>query len=340
MRAAVFKQQGSPLQVDVVPDPIPDPDEVVLRVGRCGICGTDIHLTDGHVDLLPAGAVLGHEFSGEVVALGSAVSRLRIGDIVCAMPMRGCGRCVSCLAGEPGFCSSSRMQFGSGFAQYVRASAIESVRLPASLSIADGALVEPLSVALRGVRLSGISPGSRVLVLGAGPIGLGVVFWARRLGAGHIAVMEGVPERRALAMAMGASQCLDPQTHAASLADAALPADGASAPELVFECVGRPGLLGLAVKVVRPRGTIISLGFCFAADPIVPAAIAPKELTLKFPYAYGLRDFEHTVDVLDAGHIEPRAMVTSTVSLDAAPSAIESLRRSRSECKVLIDPWA
>lgn len=168
MRAAVFKQAGTPLQIENVPDPTPGPRQVVLKVARCGICGTDLHSTQADQQSVPAGAVLGHEFTGEVVALGKGVDCVRVGDRIAAMPLLGCGQCRSCLAGEPGFCPSVQISYG-GFAEYTAAIARESVHLPSTLSLADGALIEPLAVSLHGVAAGGITAGAaepRAMVTG------------------------------------------------------------------------------------------------------------------------------------------------------------------------------
>jgi 2-desacetyl-2-hydroxyethyl bacteriochlorophyllide A dehydrogenase len=341
MRAAIFECVGQPLKIETLPDLTPGAGEVVLKIHRCGICGTDLHMTDGHsAPPAPAGSVLGHEYAGEVVARGRDVQGLAIGDRVSAMPLRGCGSCRYCLAGEPVWCAAVRPNFG-GFAEYALITPASCVKLPASLSFDDGALVEPLSVALHGVLKAGTLLGRTVLVMGAGPIGLGVVFWARRMGAARITVIEGSVARTELAYAMGATVCQPP-----AAADAAAfsgdelggPVNVSEMPEVVFECVGKPGLLGQAIAYARPRGAVVSLGFCMRADRFVPASAGAKELTLHFPVAWTLAEFQTAMDAMDAGAVEPRQMVTEVVSLDAAPAAFEALRSAAVNCKVLVAP--
>src|SRR5207253_1613402 len=140
-------------------------------------------MSDGTGQVFETGSVIGHEFAGEVVALGKDIEHLEVGDRVTSMPFTGCGRCVTCLAGRPNFCAGFRGMAG-GFAEYVVATGRTAIKLPATLSLADGALIEPLAVGLHGASLARLHPGSRVLVIGAGPIGLAAVFWARKLGAG------------------------------------------------------------------------------------------------------------------------------------------------------------
>ncbi len=261
MKAAVFHALGQPLQVETVDDPTPQAGELVVRVGRCGICGSDLHMTEEPDFAVAPGSVLGHEFAGEIVALGRGVEGFSTGDRVAVSPVRGCGHCAACHAGKPAWCEAMTLQ-GGGYGEYTIAMPRQCVKLPASTSIADGALVEPLAVALHGVMLSELAPGARVLVLGAGPIGLGAAFWARRLGAGKVVVADLTTLQRDLAHRVGATGFVTVDDDAVARAHAEL----GGAPDIVFECVGRPGILARAIEHVRPRGTIVMLGLCTAAD--------------------------------------------------------------------------
>ena len=335
MKAAIFKAVGQPLEIENISDPTPGEGEIVVQVGRCGICGTDLHMTDGHGYTYPVGTIPGHEFAGEVVAIGKGVDSLKVGDRVASLPMTGCGKCAACVEGVPFFCANGMRGLPGAFAQYALATERESVRLPSSLSLADGALVEPLAVGLHGVALAQMQPGARVLVLGAGPIGLATAYWARRLGAGHVAVSASSTRRSELAMTMGADSFLDPQEELVSAASAAL----AGMPDIVFECVGLPGLIARAVDAVRTRGTVVVLGCCSSPDTFTPAAALFKEVRLQFSNTYSVKQFEHVARTLDAGHVEPRSMITDTVSLQQVPEVFEALRQRTSQCKVMIDPW-
>ncbi len=335
MRVAIFEGAGKPLALGVADEPVPGVGEVVIKVGRCGICGTDLHMTSGHAMDFPAGTVLGHEYAGEVVALGADVQGLKSGDRIAAMPAVGCGHCAACLAGYPLGCGQMQGRLG-GFGQYLRASASGSVKLPQALSLADGALVEPLAVGLHGVALAGMAPGARILVLGAGSVGLAAIFWARRLGAGRIVAAAPSVRRAALAATMGADGFVAlGEGDVAGISEAL-----GGAPDLVLECAGAVGLLGKAIDCVSPRGMVVSLGFCTSPDPILPSTASWKQVRMAFSFGYTLREFQFTTDTLDAGHVEPRQMITETVSLDALPVAFEALRGGGCQTKMHIDPWA
>ena len=335
MRAAVFKGGGKLLEIENVADPEPGQGEAIIKVQRCGLCGSDIHMTSEHSDYYPVGSIIGHEFAGEIVALGAGVSKLKVGQNVTAMPATGCGKCVSCLSGYPLACYSMQGMVG-GFGQYMRVAQTSVIVLPDSLSMADGALVEPLSVGLRGASLGNIAPGARVLVLGAGSVGLATIYWARLLGAGRIVAASRSARRADPACAIGADAFEAFGDDEGQRINAAL----GGMPDIVFECAGAVGLMQKAVDLVRPGGTIVSLGFCGAPDPIIPAAATWKQVTMKFSFAYDLQEFQHAADMLDRGHVEPRSMITTTVGLDAFPEKFEGARTGGKDTKIHLDPWA
>lgn len=340
MRAAVFQGGGKPLAIEQVADPTPGPGQVVIRVGRCGICGSDLHMAQNHSFSFQPGDVPGHEFAGEVVALGAGTEDIKPGDRVAVMPFLSCGKCRACLAGEPAGCVTKQM-LGSwgvkgGYAEYVVADARWCVQLPKSLGFDDGALVEPLAVALRAVQVSGISAGDRVLVIGAGAIGIAAAYWARRSGAGRIAVSATSTRREAMARGVGVDDFIipEPDRDLASLAGQVLGGEA----DIVFDCAGAPGSLDMAVSVVRSGGLISAPGVCWAPDQFAPMMAMIKEVTLKFTFVYDLRQFEIAIGALDSGRVEPRAMITDVVSLDDVPRTFEGLKQRNPHCKVQIAP--
>ena len=334
MKAAVFQKLLAPLQIETLPDPAPGPNEVVVEVCRCGICGSDLHITEDPIFGVPAGTVLGHEYAGRIAAVGRDVDRVKTGEHVAVFPVHGCGHCATCLAGLPAWCRQMRVD-GGGYGQYALAEQHQIVKLPNTLSLADGALVEPMAVGLHGVRLARAEPGARVLVVGAGPIGLATAFWARRHGAGRVAVTASSTRRAELALTMGAHVFIDPADTSAAVIEAAL----GGPPDIVYECVGKPGLIQRCIEYCRPRGTIVVLGLCTPPDTFMPFHFVSKEQTLQASAFYEVRDFEMAADVLDREGDAPRAMVTDRIGLEALPDAFEALRHRSSQCKVLVNPF-
>ena len=333
MRAVTFQALHKPLAFETLPDPTPGEGEVVVKVGRCGICGSDLHMTEDPAYGCKHGDVLGHEFAGEVVALGKGTEGLKTGELVSVIPLKSCGQCEYCRKGEVQWCANFGLQ-GGGYAEFAVTRPNQCVKLPGGVSLADGAIVEPLAVALHGVNLSGIRKGDKVLVLGAGPIGLAVAFWAKRMGAGAVAVQDiaGFQEQRALDMGADAF-VVDPADPIGS-AERAL---GGKA-DIVFECVGIPGLIAQAVNQVRNRGTILLLGLCTRPDTFNSFAMLSKEVKLVTSAFFTVQEYQASLDALAEGAIEPRLLVTETIALGAVPEVFESLKQRTSQCKVLIAP--
>jgi (R,R)-butanediol dehydrogenase/meso-butanediol dehydrogenase/diacetyl reductase len=335
MKAALFMAPGQPLVIEEIPDPEPQPEEVVLKVARCGVCGTDLHATSGHGRPLTPRAQLGHEFAGEVVALGKGVERLKVGDFVAGLPVIGCGECECCRTGIDILCRQWT-SYGKALAEYVRLPERGGVVLPPDVSPADSALIEPLAVARRGVRLAAPSPDTRVLVIGPGPIGLSVIFWLRRLGVRNVAVLASSGRRRRLAEAMGTDAFVLESDDGQRDIEKAL----GGAPELVVEAAGVPGTVSRAIQLVRPQGTVVALGFCTSPEPIVPAAALMKDVTLRFSITYTREDYVACAEALRTDAARARSMVTDVVSLTDFPAAFEAFRAGRSGGgKLLCDPW-
>ena len=331
MKAAVFKGPGleHALEIQDLPDPSPGPHDLVVKVGRCGICGTDLHMTSGHGWDFPVGSVLGHEYAGEVVAIGSAVDGFRIGDLVSGMAKAGCGACEACHRGMPLLCAKGQGDMG-GFGEYLLLSQGAAAQLPKTFSLADGALVEPMAIGLHGVRMADMAIGARVLVLGAGSVGLATMFWAKRLGAGKVVAASRSMVRAPMALAMGADAFV--QTGEGE-SERVVEALGGS-PDIVFECAGAVGLLGQAIGHVRTFGQVVSLGFCTAPDPIIPGVAAFKQVRICFPLTYTPEEFCMVADLMLAGRIDPKVMITDTIGFAQLPDVFEQLRGPHSQTKV------
>ena len=338
MKAAVFKGAGAPFAIETVDDPSPGPGEMILKVKHCGICGTDLHFTEGDT-AVAAGSVIGHEFCGEVVEIGAGVAEhWKVGDRAVSIPFIGCGTCAQCLAGKPVWCRQMRDHASGrvrgGFAEFTQIGAMGSVKLPAGVSWDEAALIEPLAVGLHGVRRAKLDAGANVLIVGAGPVGLAVVLWAKALGARRIMVTARSNRGADMALALGATDFIaadkDVRREFRKLAG--------GPPDAVFECVGAPGVLEQCIALAPLRGQVVVIGGCMRPDVITPATAMNKELTLTFALAYDLYDFEVAVDRLARGEIDPTAMITDRVDFNDFPAAFEALRRRTHQCKVLLSP--
>ncbi|MBJ19410.1 MAG: alcohol dehydrogenase catalytic domain-containing protein [bacterium] len=335
MKVAVYVGPHQPFSIEERPTPVPREDELLIKVGRCGICGTDLSTYTGAAGM-EMGLVYGHEFAGEVVGVGSAVSEIAVGQRVTAQCVTACGHCEACRRGHLVFCPDWRPHASGGFGQFMTLPAREAYVLPPALTLEDGALVEPLAVGRHGVRLSGLRAPSRVLIVGAGAIGLSVAFWARRQGAQRIAVLATSERRKSLAYEMGASDFLLASADVLPSIEACL----GGAPDLVFECAGFPGAMMQAMEHVAAKGTIVGLGYGLHAEEITTATPLFKEIRVQFSMTYDREDYEEVIATLAAGHLEPRCLVTDTIALEGLTEAIESLLEGGPQCKVMVDPWA
>jgi len=338
MKAAVFREVGAPLVVEEVAAPTAGPGQMILKVIHCGVCGTDLHYTEEGTPVAP-GAVIGHEFCGEVVEIGAGVpGHWKVGDRAVSMPFVGCGTCGHCLAGKPIWCRSMRShasgQMSGGFAEYTPIGAAGSVKLPAGVSWDEAALVEPLAVGLHGVRRARLDAGSNVLVVGAGPVGLAVVVWAKAVGARRIVVTARSNRGANMALALGATDFIESDK---DVRREFRRLTGAQ-PDAVFECVGAQGILEQCIFYAPIHGQVVVIGGCMRADVITPATAMNKELTVTFALAYDLFDFEVTVDRLARGLVDPTTMITDRVDFDDFPAAFEALRQRTHQCKVLLSP--
>ncbi len=336
MKVAIFDKVGNPLRIGDRPDPAPEADEVVLKVAACGICGSDLHITEDPEPFGISGEfVLGHEIAGEVVAVGAAVTTLNAGDRVAVVPMRGCGHCDRCNAGDPARCREMRL-IGGGYAEYVTVAARQCHILPDGVKVTDAALAEPLAVALHCVVRSGMKVGGRVAILGAGPIGLLVAFWARRMGASHVVMADLHDHQAERARALGATGfALSGDKLSEHLADQC-----GGPPDIVFECVGKPGLLQAATEAVKLQGKVIGVGLCVGGDSWDPFIALSKEIDLVFSVFFHQRnEFGVALDALaEAARFAPQVLITDRIGLSPVPQIFESLRRRTTQCKVLIQP--
>ncbi len=339
MRAAVFREMGRPLVVETLDAPTPGPRDLILKVRACGICGSDLHMTESSSMMpLPSGSVMGHEFAGEVVGFGTGLAGLwKEGDRVAGFPYLCCGDASPCVnTGLGGSCSKG-LTIGLGqshgaYAEFVRISANGAYRLPDVVSFEEGAMVEPLAVGLHAVDMGRVTRGDTVLVIGAGPVGLAVALWARFSGARHIIVSERAPARIAMAATFGATDVIDPDQPLASQVEKI----AGKGPDVIFECVGNPGMLNEAMLAAPRRARIVVAGVCQGMDAIMPLVGIMKELNVQFVLGYTPADFDFVIEMIAKDRIDPLPMITDRIALDALPAAFEALRKPSTQCKVMV----
>lgn len=365
------------LSVVELPAPEPDDGQLVVNVASCGICGSDLHAKDhadevssnteemGYRDFMRSDTpvVMGHEFSGEVAERGRKTPKaFKIGTRVVSFPLLRAHGGVHLTGLSP--------LAPGGYAEQVLVQAAMTFAVPNGLSLDIASLTEPMAVALHAVRRSEIKKGDTAVVIGCGPVGLGIICQLKTLGVETIVASDYSPGRRALAARCGAHVVVDPTVdspyekaskpidapalyetgmsameklrklpgwqHIYRVADA-LGAAGPKRP-VIFECVGVPGVLDGIIGAAPLNSRVVVAGVCMAADQLRPAIANAKEIDLRFVFAYTPLEFHDTLHMLADGKLDASALVTGKVGLDGVAAAFDALGDPEVHAKILVDP--
>lgn len=301
--------------IDVSRRPVdePGPGEVRIRVEACGLCGSDLHFFE--LGPIVPGNTPGHEIAGRIDRLGDGVEGFAVGEQVAVEPFASCGCCDYCRTGRDAICPQLRF-FGvhchGGFAEFISVPAHRLFRVPDEVDASIAALAEPMAVAVHGLRLGGFEKGQRVLVLGAGTVGLLTTLAAKSLGAGEVILTARYPHQAEIGRHLGAERVLTEE----DAAPMALGRLGSEAPfDLVMETVGgKADTLRGAAAAIRPGGTISVLGIFLGAVSLDTLPLFIKENTLVWSNCYGRTDrtpdFSTAVDLVSS-HRDALAAVTT-----------------------------
>lgn len=301
------------------PVPEPGPSEVLVRVGAVGICGSDVHYyRDGRIGAHAPAApfVLGHEASGVVVTVGSAVTRVGLGQRVAIEPGRACGRCDNCRDGSYNLCPNMRFlahpPTDGALVQYLAVDETLAHPVPDTLSDDAAALVEPLSVSLWAAKLTGVTAGDHVLVTGAGPIGLLAIQAAYAFGASQVTITDVADARLRVAASLGATAV---DVSAAPLGPLADP------PDVLLECSGVADALATALPALRARARVALVGLSAKGPADLPGGVVQeKELTIRGVYRYA-HMFPLAIRLIAGGEVDPTRIVTQRFRLGRADEA-------------------
>jgi (R,R)-butanediol dehydrogenase / meso-butanediol dehydrogenase / diacetyl reductase len=329
MRAGVFRGVRQ-VPIEDVPDPTAGPRDVVLDVKACGICGSDLH-TYVAAQLAQPGQVMGHEFSGEVVDVGAEVDGIAVGDRLTGLPIQPCGECPRCREGSRHLCEVwTQRSIGYGlpgaFAERLRipdATLGDNVhRLPDELTFEDGALVEPLAVAVHAVGRTDVRPTDTAVVLGFGTIGLQVAQVLLARGVKRVIGADLSPLRLEVAQELGVAASDD------------VAAGGEV--DLVFEATGAPALVQRAIDIVRPGGTVVIIALYEQTAEIAPTLVVQKELTLRGSAIYTPAEFAEAIDLLASGRVRSGPLITHRHALDELGDAFEAQLDKDAAIKVMV----
>jgi len=337
MKRATMTAPGHIL-IDEVPAPSPGPGEVLLRVQRIGVCGSDIHVYHGKHPYTSYPVVQGHELSAVVEALGPGVTGIEPGRKVTAMPQIVCGECAPCRRGDSHICDRLKVQGfqAPGCAQELWVTRADRlVPLPDSFSFEQGALVEPVSVAVHSVARAGDLAGRRAAVLGAGPIG-NLVAQAARAGGAKVLITDLSDHRLDIARRCGLDLVSNPRHE--TLREASERAFGADGFDVAFECVGVEATITAAIDAIQKGGTLLVVGV-FAERPRVDLGLVQdRELNIVGTLMYQRADYERAVELVASGAIVTEPLMSRHFAMADFLEAYRFLDGQRDEVmKVFID---
>ncbi len=318
------------LRLEILPRPTPGPGEVLLKIATVGTCGSDVHYyVDGRIGnmVVSSPMILGHEFSAWIAELGTGVEGLRVGQLVAVEPAITCGACEPCQHGHPNLCPNvifcGTPPVDGIFAEYACMPAGNCFPLPPELGPVEGAMLEPLGIAIHAVNLAHLRVGDTVTVLGAGPIGLLIAAVARASGAGAIYMTEPLAYRRQFALSYVADAVLNPYEDGVDVVAEIARLTGGRGVDVAFEAAGAPETCDQAAAVARIGGKVIVAGI--PSDDTMTFTATPtrsKGLTIKL-----VRRMKHTypraIRLVQRGLVDVKALATHTFPLERIAEAFE-----------------
>jgi 2-desacetyl-2-hydroxyethyl bacteriochlorophyllide A dehydrogenase len=337
MPAAVYLGDGA-IEVRELPVPALGPDDVLVEVSHCGICGTDLHLV--LEQYARPGSVLGHEWSGTVVATGAAAAGAwDAGARVVSNPTPGCGECRACRRGRPSVCLRREppdfLEFRGAFCRYVAVPAARLLRIPESLPSRAAALTEPTAIAIHTVNLADVTPDDRVLVTGTGPVGLLTTAVLRTRGVTDITVSEPAARRRERALAVGAARAIEPD----ALAAAPMGRPVAEPYTIAFECSGNARAAEAALDQLDYAGLLVFVGTGHEMPRVNQNRMIVLELTTIGAYNYDQAGFAPALELLASGVLPLDLLIEpDDVPLDGLLDTMQRLAAGELPGKVMVKP--
>lgn len=334
------------LEVADLPVPIPGPEEILLRVTACGICGSDVHGYDGASGRRIPPIVMGHEAAGVVAAVGPAVKSFAPGDRVTIDSTVSCGQCAFCLRGEINLCdnrqvigvSCAEFRRAGAFAEYVAVPQRIAYRLPDGMSFSEAAMLEAVSVALHAVRVSEIKGGETALVIGAGMIGLLTLQAAVAAGASRVLIADVDQTRLELAKQVGAQETL--LLSGDELVSEVLRRTGGKGVDLALEAVGRDTTIAASIDSVRKGGTVTLIGNISPQVTLPLQKVVSRQLRLQGSCASS-GEYPEAIELVTSGKIQVKPLITAVAPLDEGPRWFARLYAHEPNLmKIVLEPSA
>ncbi|MGI6176020.1 MAG: 2,3-butanediol dehydrogenase [Christensenellales bacterium] len=328
MKAARWHAKGD-IRVENVPEPKPGRDEVVIKVKRCGICGTDLHEYIAGPQVIRVGSphpltgheppiIMGHELAGDVVEMGADIEGLKVGDRVTVMPLNHCGKCEYCRKGLEHVCkifgSMGLQWYWGGFAEYCMVKDYQVVKIPDEMTYEQAACIEPLALALYGIRRADQKISDEVLITGGGPTGVFTLMGAKAAGASHVYMTEVLENRKNRCLEFGADAVFNPTTD--DVYTEILKRTNDYGVDVAYECTGNENAMADCIKILRNRGMYVQSGLSIGKASFDTFNLAFKDLNAVGLWCYETSDFPRTFQPILSGACPVEKCVTSVISLD------------------------
>jgi 2-desacetyl-2-hydroxyethyl bacteriochlorophyllide A dehydrogenase len=339
MKAAVW-YGGKDIRIEDVPKPKIRNDEVLVKVKAAGICGSELHAYEGVSQRRTPPLVMGHEFAGEVTEIGKDVKDLKLGVRITVDPLKRCGVCTPCVRGQGNVCHNVKL-FGlhtdGAFAEYVAVPALNCYVLPDYVSYEEGAMTEPLSVALRAVNNTDVKLGDTVVVIGAGIIGLSILKAARTAGAGRLIVTDIVDYRLDFAKTLGADITINSMTQD-SVSRIMELTNGVGA-DIVFEAVGLEATVQQGINMLAIGGKLTVVGMMSKTMTLNVLSIVSRELQIRGSYAYASDDFRRGFSYIVNRKIDVKSLITNVLPLEKIQEGFELMHEKKGKTlKIMLKP--
>ncbi len=336
MKAAVLYGPHDLRLADIPVPKIADSRDVLIRVRAVGICGSDVHAYHGKLATVVYPRVIGHEVVGEVAEIGSGVTVFKVGDHVTVDPVVSCGKCPACRAGRQNVCRDVKcigVACEGGLVEYFVFPEAGVYRLPPELPWRDAVLAEPYSIGAQVVSRGGVVAGDRMLVMGAGPIGLVILQAAKRLGA-KVLITDLAESRLELAKRLQADVTVNPAKQ--DLAQAVSEFTGGYGVNVAVDAVGAPALFEQAVEMTAPAGRVVIIGFNPAPAQVPELPITRKELDIRGS-RMNAGKFPEVIRWITGGEVQTAPLITHEFKLDELQNAFDILDKEPEKvCKVII----
>lgn len=338
MKAAVLKNWKN-LSIEEVDKPELQPGECLIKVVYGGVCGSDVHIYNGHHATAKAPIIMCHEIVGEIAEINGTAKNFKVGDKVTVEPLISCGECVACRNGNEHVCSSLKLlgiHVNGGFAEYVKANIDKVVKID-DIPMDIAVLTEPLAVGLHVVRRSEIKVGQTALIIGGGPIGMIVAMMAKMAGAAKIVISEGNKKRIALAEEFGFYTINAFEDNVQEKVKEYTNGDGF---DVVYEVTGSKAGVASALAACKIRGTVVHVGFSSGSYEYNHMPIIFKELKVVGCRVYPMQDFIDTVEVeksiIKNKTFDLKKLISDVMSLEEIPKAVDMMTNGVNLSKIVI----